>query len=71
VLDGLQNIEHPADQVIGLATAFKYVAAACGYDPLDLIVLIERMEIDCRFREVNTLDAVRQYAEQEIARKLP
>lgn len=71
VLNVLQDIEHPADQLIGLACAFKYVAEACGYEPTDLLSLIGRMEADCRFREVNTLSAVRKYAENEIAKKLP
>jgi len=70
VLDVLQDIEHPADQLIGLACAFKFVADACGYPPTALLALTDRMEADCRFREVNTLSAVRQYAEHEIARKL-
>lgn len=71
VLNVLQDIEHPADQLIGLACAFKFVAAACEHAPTDLLMLIDRMEMDCRFREVNTLSAVRKYAENEIAKKLP
>lgn len=70
VLDVLQNIEHPADQLIGLACAFKFIADACGHAPTDLLQLVARMEQDCRYREVNTLSAVRKYADLEIARKL-
>ncbi|WP_408953206.1 hypothetical protein [Lysobacter sp. Hz 25] len=69
-INGMQDIEHPADQLIGLACAFKYTADACGHDPIDLIVLVERMEADCRFREANTLSAVAKYADNEIAGKL-
>lgn len=71
VLNGVQTVQHPADQLIGLATAFKYMAAACGYEPLSLLTLVERMERDCRHREVNTLAAVQKYVDIEVARKLP
>lgn len=70
-INGIQNVQHPADQLIGLAVAFKYVAAACGYHPLALLAVADRMERDCQHREVNTLSAVQQYAEREVARKLP
>ncbi|OOX08529.1 hypothetical protein Xcaj_18830, partial [Xanthomonas axonopodis pv. cajani] len=49
-LSGVQMVEHPADQLIGLACAFRFTAEECGYDPLSLIELTERMEVDCRFR---------------------
>ncbi len=71
MLNGVQDIEHPADQVIGLATAFKFICEATGHAPVALLSLVDQMERDCRFREVNTLSAVRKYAELEIAKKLP
>ncbi len=69
-INGVQAAEHPADQLIGLATAFKYMADACGYSPTQVIGLVERMEDDCRYREVNTLSAVEKYVTNEVARKL-
>lgn len=69
-LNVLQNIEHPADQALGLACALKYVAKATGHHPIELLKLVDRMEADCRFREVNTLAAVERYADEEIGKKL-
>ncbi len=71
VLDGVQNIEHPADQLIGLACALKFLCEATGHTPAALMELVGAMERDCRYREVNTLSAVRKYAELEVAKKLP
>ena len=71
VLDGVQNIEHPADQLIGLACAFKFLCDATGHHPMAVIDLVGHMERDCHYREVNTLSAVRKYADLEVAKKLP
>ena len=70
VLNGVQGIDHPADQLIGTAAAFKYLAMACGYHPHELLAVVDRMERDCIYREENTLSAVAKYAENEVGRKL-
>lgn len=69
VLNVLQDIEHPADQVLGLACAFKNVADVCGLTVAELFQQIDDMEADCRFRQVPTLAAVRRYAAGEIRSK--
>lgn len=70
-LNGIQDVEHPADQLIGLACAFNTFARVCGVAPMTLLHMVERMEADCRFREVNTLSAVQRFAENEVRKKLP
>ena len=70
VLNGVQNIQHPADQLLGLACAFKAFAEVTGFKPAELFEVISRMERDCRFRNVNTLSAVRKYVEGEVKEKL-
>lgn len=70
VLNGVQLLDHPADQVIGMACALLFCAEACGYAPTALLALAEQMEADCRHRDVNTLSAVREYAKQELGKKL-
>jgi hypothetical protein len=67
----MQDIKHPADQLLGLACAFKTVADVCEFTPAEMFEVIARMERDCRFRQVNTLSAVRKYVEGEIKAKYP
>ena len=71
VLDGVQNIEHPADQVVGLGCAFKNFCDVLGLDPGEVLRVVERMERDCRYRQVTTLSAVRRYVENELRPKFP
>lgn len=71
VLNIAQALPHPAEQLIALATAFKFMTEACGFEAAELYHVIDRMEADCRFRQVNTLNAVRAYCEHEINQKLP
>ena len=71
VLNCTQTIMHPADQVLGLACAFKNMLETCGLSAAEVFALIDRMEADCRFRQVNTLAAVRRYCEGEIKAKFP
>jgi hypothetical protein len=70
-INGIQTTEHPADQLLGLTTAFKFMAEACGYTPGQLLHITDLMEDDCRYRDVNTLDAVRMYVDREVAQQLP
>jgi len=69
VLDAMQQVGHPAKQVIGLACAFKNICRVAGVEPNELFAIVDKMEADCRYRFVNTLSAVEKYAEHEIARK--
>lgn len=69
VLSFMQDVPHPADQVLGLACAFKNVAEGLGLSVTELLAQIDRMEADCRFRQVNTLAAVRAYVDGELKRK--
>lgn len=71
ILVALDNIKHPADQLLGLACAFKNFADACGFSVNELLHQVDQREADCRFRQVNTLSAVRRYAEGEIRSKFP
>lgn len=66
VLDAVQNIQRPAEQVVALACAYKNVCNVLGLDPMEPLRIVERMERDCRFRQVNTLSAVRRYVENEL-----
>lgn len=70
-INGIQNAQHPADQLLGLAIVFKHMCDACGYTPGQLFHITDRMEDDCRYREVNTLAAVGEYIHKEVASALP
>ena len=59
MIDSVQSLGHPADQVIGLACAFKNFCEVLGLDPMEVLRVVSRMEQDCRYRQVNTLNAVR------------
>lgn len=69
VLTALDQIAHPADQLLGLACAFKNFAEVVGFSAAELLHQVEKREADCRFRQVNTLSAVRRYAEGEVRAK--
>ncbi|WP_242893371.1 hypothetical protein [Stenotrophomonas maltophilia] len=71
VIDSVQSLGHPADQVIGLACAFKNFCEVLGLDPMEVLRIVSRMEQDCRYRQVNTLNAVRRYAERELKPHYP
>ncbi len=71
VLDAVQSLGSPARQVIGLACAMRNICDVLGLDPHEVFRVVSRMEQDCRFRQVNTLGAVRRYAEQEMKQLLP
>jgi len=71
VINALQHLDDPALRVIALACAWRNVCAVLGLDPLDGHRIVERMERDCRYRQVNTLDAVRMYVENEMKSKFP
>lgn len=66
-VNGVQNLP-PEAQVIGLATAFKHATDVLMLDRAQLLHAVERMEADCRFRNANTLDAVRRYIEGELSK---
>ena len=71
VIDAVQGLGHPADRVLGAACAFKNFCEVLELDPGEVLRIVSRMEQDCRFRQVNTLSAVRRYTENEIRRLLP
>lgn len=66
VIDGVQRLGHPVDQVIALGCAYKNFCEVLGLDPMEVLRVVSRMEQDCRFRQVATLSAVRKYAEREL-----
>jgi len=71
VIDALQRLGSPARQVIALACAYRNVCGVLGIDPLEVQRVVARMEQDCRYRQVNTLNAVRQYTEGELLPHFP
>ena len=56
--------------MIGLACAFKNFCEVLSLDPMEVLRVVSRMEQDCRYRQVNTLNAVR-YAERELKPHYP
>jgi len=71
VINAMQGLESPASQVIALACAYRNTCAVMGIDPAEAQRVVERMERDCRYREVNTLSAVRKYVERELLPHFP
>jgi len=71
VIDALQRLGSPAQQVIALACAWRNICAVLGIDPLEAQRVVARMERDCRYRQVNTLNAVRKYTEGELLPHFP
>ncbi len=71
VINVTQEVRHPSDQILSLALVLKYLCEACGFTPGELFHIVDQMERDCRFRDVNTLDAVKTYITNEIRQKFP
>jgi len=71
VIDALQHLGSPSAQVIALACASRNICAVLGLDLLEMQRIVERMEQDCRYRHVNTLNAVREYARGELLKHFP
>ena len=65
-------IQHrdPAEQVLGVALVFKEMTSALGLNQREVMVVIDRMEADTRNRDVNAIDALRQFVTHEIKAKL-
>lgn len=68
-LNGVQQ-NGPQEQILGLASALQSMCRATGIDVREVFYIVGRMERDCRFRNVNTLDAVQRYCDEEIKKKL-
>jgi len=71
IINVLQQLGSPARQVIALACVWRTVCGVLGLDPLVALRVVERMERDCRYRQVNTLSAVRRYVEHELLPHFP
>lgn len=69
VINGVQRLPS-AQQAIGVATAYKQLCESIGIDPRELLYVVARMEADCRYRNVNTLSAVRKYIDRQVTEKL-
>ncbi len=71
VLDAVQHLGSPARQLIGLGCAMRVICDTLSFDPNEIFRVVSRMEQDCRHRQVNTLSAVRKYAENEMRQLIP
>jgi len=71
VINAMQHLGSPARQMIALACAYRNVCEVLGIDPLEAQRIVARMEQDCRYRLVNTLSAIRTYAERELLPHFP
>ena len=69
VINGVQGLP-PAQQALGIATAYKQMCESIGIDPRELLYVVARMEADCRYRNANTLSAVRKYIDHQVKEKL-
>lgn len=69
-INGLQHVSDPAAQVIGAAAALRALAFSINTTPERCLRIVERMEQDCTYREVNTMSAVRKYAAEMIRKHL-
>lgn len=68
VINALQDIQ-PAQQVLGLAAAFKVTAEVLDLDPRELLSVVGRMQDDCIFQNLDTFNAVTAYVDGEIKRR--
>ena len=71
VLDAVQHLGSPARQLIGLGCAMRVICDTLGFDPNEIFRVVSRMEQDCQYRQVNTLSAVKRYAEGELRKLIP
>jgi len=71
VINTLQRLGSPAKQVIALACAYRNICEVLEVDPQETLNIVWRMEQDCRYRQVNTLSAVRKYTEGELLPHFP
>lgn len=70
VIDAMQA-RRPATQAVALALAFKLLCEELNVRPSRLLEVADAMERDCRYRNENTINAVRRYCHEQIKRKLP
>lgn len=70
VIHGIQTESEPETRVAGVGLVFKVMCESLGLKPGEVLALTDRMEADCRYRDENTLNAVRTYVNNEITRKL-
>lgn len=69
-VDAVQE-RHPVLQVLGAAAFLRIACTRLSLTPEHVLEVVEAMERDCRYRNVNTFEAVRAYIDGEIRAKSP